>query len=54
MALAFRASRAADLRAGGSGEISKAARDEVEQTLRTEIRDDAVVGQLTTAVVRFG
>jgi hypothetical protein len=35
-------------------EVSKAARDEVEQTLRTTIRDDAVVGQLTTAVVRFG
>jgi hypothetical protein len=35
-------------------EISKAARDEVEQTLRTTIRDDVVVGQLTTAVVRFG
>jgi len=31
-----------------------AARDEVEQTLRTTIRDDVVVGQLTTAVVRFG
>ena len=35
-------------------EITKAARDEVEQTLRTAIRDDVVVGQLTTAVVRFG
>lgn len=35
-------------------EISKAARDEVEQTLRTAIRDDVVVGQLTTAVIRFG
>jgi hypothetical protein len=35
-------------------DISKAARDEVEQTLRTTIRDDMVVGQLTTAVVRFG
>jgi len=29
-------------------------RDEVERTLRTAIRDDVVVGQLTTAVVRFG
>jgi len=35
-------------------EITKAARDEVEQTLRTAIRDDVIVGQLTTAVVRFG
>jgi hypothetical protein len=35
-------------------DISKTARDEVEQTLRTTIRDDVVVGQLTTAVVRFG
>ena len=35
-------------------ELNRAARDEVEQTLRTEIRDDAVVGQLTTAVLRFG
>lgn len=35
-------------------EINKEARDEVERTLRTAIRDDIVVGQLTTAVVRFG
>jgi hypothetical protein len=35
-------------------EINKDARDEVERTLRTAIKDDIVVGQLTTAVVRFG
>jgi len=35
-------------------EVNKDARDEVERTLRTAIRDDVVVGQLTTAVVRFG
>ncbi len=35
-------------------ELNRAARDEVEQTLRTEIRDDVIVGQLTTAVLRFG
>jgi len=35
-------------------DLNKDARDEVEQTIRTAIRDDAVVGQLTTAVVRFG
>lgn len=35
-------------------DLNKAARDEVEQTLRMEIRDDVIVGQLTTAVLRFG
>lgn len=35
-------------------EVNKAARDEVEQALRVAIKDDVIVGQLTTAVVRFG
>jgi len=35
-------------------EVNKDARDEVERTLRSAIKDDIIVGQLTTAVVRFG
>ena len=54
IALAPGAGRHADPRAGGPGRSAEAACDEVEQTLRAEIRDDVIVGQLTTAVLSFG